>query len=153
MGNKEENTQNTVTYNGFKFTKDSGYWVLNVGNQQFSFKYNPKEVDRINVENLSSLDKYYQKPLYIESDNKEAEYEIYMNLDRFLLRRQYACLEGENCSDSNLPTKTCNDNFIIIKEASTQSILQNKSCVFISGPKENLTKISDEFIFKIIGVD
>ena len=143
--------KNKVTYNGFEFVNSGIFWILNLENTQFSFKYSPEEVERINTK-LKPLSNYYQKPLYIHSKNNEAEYELYRNLDRFVLRRQYACLEGEECGE-DWPIKTCEDNFIVIREAPLSNIAQEENCVFISGPMENLTRITDEFLFKIIGVD
>ena len=150
FGSQESEEGNKkIIYNGFEFKSSGGFWVLEIGNMQFAFKYNPNEVERIDVE-LASLDKYYQKPLYINSENKEAEFEI-RNLNQVVLRKQYACLD-EECEE-DLPIKTCEDNFIIIREANNSNIIQDNNCVFILGPQENLTKITDEFLFKIIGVD
>jgi len=64
---------------------------------------------------------------------------------------QNACLEEEGCKE-DWPTKTCEDNFIIIEEKNETSIIQDNNCVFIQGPQENLTKISDEFLFRVLGV-
>jgi hypothetical protein len=151
-GSEEPEEAGKVIYNGFEFRSSGGFWVLNIGDSQFFFKYSPEEVERINAVGLNPLPNYYQKPLYISSENQEAEYEIYRNLDRFVLRRQPACLYEAGCEEE-LPIKTCADNFIIIREAPLSNIVQEENCVFISGPQENLTKITDEFLFKIIGVD
>lgn len=145
-----EEDSKKVIYNGFEFESSSDFWLLEMGNTQFVFKYNPKEVERVGVE-LNSLASYQGKPLYISSENEEAEFEIYRNLDQFVLRRQYACLD-EPCA-GDLPVKTCEDNFIIIRENNVSNIIQDNNCVFILGPRENLTRISDEFLFKIIGVE
>jgi hypothetical protein len=54
--------------------------------------------------------------------------------------------------EETLPIKTCEDNFIIIKENNFTNIIQEDNCVFIQGPSENLTMVSDEFLFHILGV-
>ena len=54
------------------------------------------------------------------------------------------------CEES-WPMKNCSNNFILIKEGEFK-VEQENNCVFIEGPKENLTKISDEVLFNIIGV-
>jgi len=153
---REQDASNTdkIIYNGFEFIKQSGFWNLNKGNHQFFFKYNPKETEKINSA-LNPLESYASKPLYIYSENDEAAAEIYRNLfyqNQIVERVNPACIEGEECED-NSPIKTCESNFIIIKESnSTKSIRQNNSCVFIEGDMGNLTKLSDSFLFKIIGV-
>ena len=57
----------------------------------------------------------------------------------------------ENCEE-DYPIKTCDDNFIIIKENNNTGIIQSESCVFIQGQQENLTMITDEFLFKVFGI-
>ncbi len=149
----ENSNQSELVYNGFKFIEDSGIWYTNIGDFQFSFKYNPNEVESINS-TLKTLNEYNDKPLYFNSENSEAETEIYRNLfyqNQIVQRVQDACMGDEKCSE-NLPIKNCSDNFIIIKESDNAEIKQDGNCVFISGKKEDLTKISDSFLFKIIGV-
>ena len=65
---------------------------------------------------------------------------------------QKACPEYVNCTDEDLPTKTCEDNFIIIKEGNYSNIIQDENCVFIEGKQEDLVQIVDEFLFKILGI-
>lgn len=140
-----------LNYNDFEFVEQNGFWFTNIENFQFAFKYNPQQVEEIDSE-LKYLDNYYNKPLYISSENSEAELEIYRNLfyqNQIVQRMQSACLE--EC-DENLPVKTCEDNFIIIKENNISEIIQEENCVFIKGREENLTKITDEFLFKILGI-
>ena len=148
FGSKEGNSK--IEYNGFKFIKQSNLWILQISDFDFTFKYNPNEVEKIDSE-LKYLNHYYDKPLYISSENNEATYEIASNLDQITLRMQNACLNETNCKE-DLPLKTCEDNFIIIEEKNQTSIIQEDNCVFIQGPKENLTMISDEFLFHILGI-
>ncbi len=139
-----------LSYNGFEFVEENGFWFTSIENLQFAFKYNPQQIGEINSE-LKSLDNYYYKPLYISSENSEAELEIYRNLDQIVLRMQPACLDEKEC-DENIPVKTCENNFIIIKKDNNSEITQDENCVFIKGDEENLTKITDEFLFKILGI-
>jgi len=154
--------ENKVVYNGLEFIKSgSEYWSISFENFKFTFKNNPNEVEEI-VSEIKPLNNYVGKPLYIYSENKEAEYEIYRNLDPIILRRQYACLNGENVSvaedfdlnncDAEWPIKTCNDNFIIVKESNISEIIQENNCIFINAKKEDLIKVTDEFLFKILGI-
>jgi len=150
---QQNNNGNTkIIFNGYEFTQVSGFWNLNIGNAQFSFKYNPNETQKINSK-INPISNYSNKPLYIYSQNPEAEIEIYRNLfyqNKIVQRVQDACPQGETC-DSSLPVKTCDDNFVIIKESNITQITQDKNCVFIEG-KNNLTMLSDSFLYKIIGV-
>ena len=147
----EGDSNKNFNYNGFEFVNQNGLWILDIGGTKFGFKNNPNEVPRINSL-INSVKDYSGKPLYVYSENKMAEYEVYNNLRQVALRMQPACLNEEKC-EKNIPVKTCEDNFIIIQESENLEILQNKSCVFIKGPQENLTQITDEFLFKVIGVD
>ena len=91
------------------------------------------------------------EPLYLFSANQEASAEIYNNLYQIVQRMQPACLNEEEC-DENLPIKTCEDNFIIIEESEEIEIKQENNCVFIRGPQDSLIKITDEFLFKVLGI-
>ena len=152
---REDNGVKKIDYNGFEFTKQNDFWFTEIGNFQFVFKYNPNEIERIDSK-LKYLENYYEKPLYISSENKDAELEIYRNLDprfnQIVQRIQPACLDGENCT-GDLPVKTCEDNFIIIKESNVSRIIQEENCVFIEGKQENLIKLADEFLFKLLGAE
>ena len=140
-----------VEYNGYEFIKENGFWFTKIGNFQFSFLYNPQEIKKINS-SLNKLSKYNGEPLYFSSEDSQSEVEIYRNLfyQNLLVERiQRACFE--ECGE-DLPIKTCEDNFIIIKESNLTKIVQEDNCVFIEGPKENLTKITDEFLFNILEI-
>ncbi len=146
--------KNIVTYNGYEFVEENGFWFVEIAGFEFSFRYNPNEVEQINS-SLNFLESYYQKPLYISSDDIESSSEIYRNLkdkNSIIERMVLACLEGEECADEELAVKTCEDNFIIITEANTTGVLQEGNCVFIQGKIEDLAKITDGFLLKIIGV-
>ena len=99
------------------------------------------------------MNNYASQPVYISSQSQDSETELYRNLDQVTLRRQYACLENETCADSSLPVKTCDDNFIIIEQSNNSEITQQKNCVIIKGKIEDLPKITDEFLFKILGIE
>jgi hypothetical protein len=152
FGDNSNGNAKKIVYNGYEFVYENGFWKASIGNFVFFFTYNPEEVWKSDA-NLNLLNKYSGKPLYISSDSIDAESELYRNIDQIILRRQYACLQGENCTDSGLPVKTCEDNFIIIKESNVSSIRQDNNCVFIESPFENLTATTDEFLFKIIGIE
>jgi hypothetical protein len=149
---EKEGSNEKMIYNGTTFTKESGLWNTNIGSFKFSFKYNPKEVENVSAE-LNLLKSYSGKPLYFSANGAEAEIArnfFYQN--QIVQRVQYACLEEEECIMKDYPVKTCQDNFIIIKESSTNEIKQQQNCLFISGKKEDLIKLTDSVLFKIIGI-
>ena len=153
LNSGNNNTNEQINYNGFTFTKNSGLWYLNKDNLNFSFSYSPQEVNIINS-SLNNINNYTGKPLYIYSESDEALTEIYRNLfyeNGIVQRMQNACPEGQNCS-GDIPIKSCDNNFIIIKDSNETEIKQQENCVFIEGKNENLTQISDSFLYKIIGI-
>jgi len=149
--NKNDSGQK-VKYNGYEFASRQGSWVLTIKETELIFSYNPTEVEKSNS-NIKRLDNYYNKPLYISSEHDMAGAEIYNAIYRFVQRVQPACLEGETCESDELPVKTCEDNFIIIKKADDSNITQQNNCVFIQGTEEELLKVSDEFLFKMFGIE
>lgn len=151
--NNSNNEEEKIIYNEVEFIKQDNLWYANIGDFQFSFRYNPEETGESNYQ-LNRLDTYSGEPLYIYSKHSEAEVEVYRNLfyyNQIPQRIQYACFEEENCN-GDYPVKNCSDNFIIIEEAENNEILQDENCVFIKGKSEDLTKLTDSFLFKIIGV-
>ena len=146
--------QEEISYKGQEFVEQNGFWITKIGDFEFSLRYKPNELDEIDTD-LHFLDDYLGEPLYISSDDIESESEIYRNLigqNSIALRMQLACLDGEVCENKELPVKTCDDNFIVIRESSQPKVIQNNNCVFIRGEMENLTRITDGFLLKIIGL-
>jgi len=153
---KSSGDSESIIYNEFEFIKEESFWTTFMGNQRFYFSYNPNEAKTgDDAEITKTLTDYSSKPLYISSESPEAEYEIYRNLDRFILRRQYACLNssGKKC-DKNYPVKTCDDDFIIIEKRNSgnNEIRQEQNCIFISGKEEELVKLADRFLFEILEI-
>ena len=138
--------RNTVNYNGFQFENFNGFWVW--GN--FAFRNLPGDVPEIGGE-LKNLDHYRGKPVYIRSENEDARSEIIVNLGQVAGGVQGACLQEKDCGENEF-VRTCEDNFIIIEENSKTEIVQNNNCVFIHGSAENLIKLTDQFLFKIMGI-
>jgi hypothetical protein len=146
----EKTNSKKIDYNNFIFINQNGFWITKIRNINFFFKNNPKEIENIKSELKINLNDYYNKPLYIDSKHSEAASEIYNNLDKLVLRIQPACFE-ESCGEG-IPIKNCKDNLIVIKENNISNIISNENCVFINGPKEDLTAITDEFLFKLLEI-
>ncbi len=142
----DKNSLDNVFYNGFEFEYINGFWIIG----DFAFRYNPQQVEDIGFA-LKNMNNYQGKPIYIYSESEEAKLEVYVNLGQVAQRVQDACVENKNCS-GNFPVKTCEDNFIIIKEGNNNMITQDNNCVYIEGLQEDLTKLTDQFLFKILGI-
>lgn len=143
---------NKIEYNGYEFIESNGFWITKIGSYEFMFRYNPTQVEKIDAQ-VRYLNSYSGLPVYIFSEDYVSEVEIYRNLAKVVQRFQGACLsEEENCPE-NWPIKDCSNNFIIIKEANESKIYQNENCVFIEGKQENLTQMTDEFLFLILDIE
>ncbi len=155
---RDNSSQKRIVYNGIDFLENNGYWFAEIFGAEFFFKYNPKETENLTEINvLKDINDYLEKPLYIYSENYNAEREIYQNLDKVVLRRQYACPDLENSTaefecDSEWPVKTCEDNFIIIQESENSEVKQEENCIFIYGKGEEIIKATDKFLFEILKV-
>ena len=151
--NQQIQTQ-TINYNGFEFREQSGFWILNKDNINFVFRNNPYQVTKIDSV-INPLNNYLNRPLYINSESIEAESEVQTNLLQFVEEIENACLEKCN-ENEQLQIRSCEDNFIIIKEITENEqsgISQENNCVFIKGKKTDLVKLTDEFLFKLLGVE
>ena len=146
-----------VDYHGFKFLNQNGFWYL--GN--FTFSNTPPDIANQTTTNVSlglkQLSSYQGLPLYIYSEDPSSEAEADTNFALVALRIQRACPAGMNCTSSSLPIKTCSDNFIIIEainstSSTDSSIIQDNNCVYIRGPQEDLLALTDQFLFKALGV-
>jgi hypothetical protein len=145
-GSQED--EDKIIYNEFEFTYINGFWRIG----DFAFRYNPEQVPEIGF-GLRDATFYQGFPAYVYSENDGAEAEIKMNLELIAQRVQKACIDEERieCSEK-LPVKTCEDNFIIIRESNNSRITQDNNCVYIEGPKEELLGLVDQFLFKILGI-
>jgi hypothetical protein len=145
------NVQETKIYKGYTFSKVSDLWVTELGAFQFIFSNFPDDVPKI-PGNVKFIDEYANEPLYVASEKVDAGGEIVLNLRQIAQRVQPACFEGKLCED-DLPIKTCEDNLIVISVGEENSIVQEDNCVFITGIENQLLKVVDEFLLKIIGVE
>jgi len=144
---------NKITYNGYEFVNQNTYWVTNIQGVDFLFKYNPLQIQEY-TSLLGSLDNYYDKYVYIFSENPTAEIELYSNMRYLSKKLQNACLEGKECPYQNMPTKTCEDNVIILELGKEVGLEKDKNCVYIRGEtQEELIKNIDAFLFKLLNIE
>ena len=146
----ESSSNEGIVFRGFEFNKVNNLWVTKINDLQFVFRNDPREVISIE-EQINYANAYSGQPLYISSEHEESTAEIYTNLNQIAERTQKACFENETCEE-DLPSKDCTSNFIVIKEANETSIVQNASCVFIQGERDNLLNITDGFLLRTLGI-
>lgn len=160
----EENTSQSerVEYNGFIFSKSNGFWILNYENLMFAFLNNPEQTEDMGIEisNLNIIPKienYYEKPLYIYSENELAEIEIESTFYPFVENVKKICtsslgieIDREECEEK-LINHNCDNNSIIIRERkledNEEKIIVDGNCIHITGEAESLIKLVDEFLF------
>ena len=156
---KEDSSDTNINYNGQEFYFTSNLWYTELGNIQVAFKTNPNESLQIEEE-INLLNSYLNKPLYIYSEDYESKIEFYRNLYNLVERVQDACPDqgnlsadiGElNCGE-DWPTKNCENNLIIIKESEENKIIQEDNCLIVLGKREDLMKMSDSIILKMVGL-
>lgn len=151
MGREEETSSNDkVLFNGLEFRNINNLWVTQINDIQFIFSNDPREVISIEGE-INYANSYSGKPLYISSEHEESIIEIYANFNQIAERMQEACFVNESC-EGDLPIKDCTNNLIVIRESNETSVVQNGSCVFIQGERDNLLNITDGFLLKTLGI-
>lgn len=151
--NTTPNPGSVVDYHGFKFINQNGLWSL--GN--FTFTNTPYDIVNQTTANVSlglkPMSSYQGLPVYLYSQDVSSESEAATTMALVAQRVQRACPETANCSSmGDLPVKTCSDNFIIIEASNSSSITQDNNCIYIRGPEENLVALTDQFLFKALGV-
>lgn len=145
-------TNETLTYNGIVFTNQNGFWAANYQNERIAFTYLPSQIPESDLSNLTrDIDDFSDKPLYIFSEDYNAESEIGFNLLPFATEIENACPEGIECEDEKLQIRNCESNFIIIQNGN-EGVRQEENCIFISGRGDNLIKLADNVLFKIFGI-
>ncbi|MBS3071221.1 hypothetical protein J4407_02900 [Candidatus Pacearchaeota archaeon] len=133
----------TINYNGFQFTQQNNFFILNLNEMNFIFGNDPRGTYN-SIEMEKVLQDYSGKKIYIYSESIDAESEIRTNLIQIA-----ELIETVN----NIEAKTCEDNFIIIRESQATNIKQENNCIFIEGKNEDLSRLADSFLLKILGVN
>lgn len=144
-----------IIYGGLEFQNQAGYYLLNLGDRTFYFSESPQEYSSLEYEmNLTmNLADFLGYPLYIESEDYLTLQEVAQNIQGYPERIQPACVDEETCFDTEYPIKDCSNNFIIIRESENNNIYEKDSCIFIEGKQEDLLKLTDIAILKILGIN
>ena len=152
--------KNKIKYGEYEFINENNFWKTSIGELEFVFQYFPTQTRNITTP-LKNINNYYNKPLYVSSEDVNSEIEIYRNLQQISSRIQPACFSKENCT-GDFPIKTCSDNFIIIEiseinetiseQNKKEEITQVENCVYIKGEKQKLLELTDSFLYNILGI-
>jgi hypothetical protein len=145
----DENESRTIKYQGYEFFENGGLFYFELGDYQFALQNNPNELPEIGGE-INPINNYENQPLYFFSENENVGWIIPANLNAVVQRMQDACYE--ECEE-DYPVKTCEDNFIIVREGETNKIEQIDNCVFIEGDLDKLGELSDVFLLKVLGIN
>jgi len=150
----ESASEKKTFYNGYEFSYENGYYLLEAGENVFYFSYAPNESMKTTADVFltKTLLNYSNQVVYVAFDNYDAYAEIAQNFGPFVSRIQGACVEGV-CFDETLPAKTCEENVIVIKQSNQNRIYEKENCVFIEGKNEELLKLTDEFLLYQIGIN
>jgi len=119
-----------------------GFWLYEENNEQFSFRTSPENAKNVSVNVYFTIENFYNRPLYIVSDNEAIGYEISSNLGRYSSKVQSACYGP---CEKNLPEKNCTDNMIVWKDSAENKVYQMESCIFIEGDISS----ADAFLYKM----
>ncbi len=124
----------------------NGFYNLNIGGQQFSFRNSPESAKVVPVNISMTLSDYNKKPLFVVSDSDLIDSEITSTLGQYTERMQKACYG--KC-ELDLPEKSCLDNLIVVNSSAPRGVYQNQSCIFVNGDMLSV----DAFLYKLFGVN
>ena len=153
--NQQQNQENTIDYNGHKFTNVNGNWITSISGQQISFQNNPKELENITIQIGLYL---LKEKVYIAFNPKEMDKEDYeLQTLKSLVQTQrqnvqLACITEEDCGD--MPIVNCNNqnSIIYLKQSTETKGYTEASCIILEAPEKEQNRIIERFYYKLIGV-
>ncbi len=149
---RDDNTStiNTAVFGGVKFEKSGGYWMTEINSKLFYFTYLPQELENITITGNYSFGDYYQQPVYVVNQNP-AVGSISYALQDVALRIQEACMQGTECTNKDLPIKTCNEKVIVFNNPNLNVTQINKenNCIYIDG---NFFEGVDKLIYRMLNI-
>ena len=159
QGNEE-----TIKYNGHKFTKINDRWVTYVNNNKIALLYNPKDVEDAKADAdygslLMSAKTYFsfdqsQPALFLPANELMLNKNILGITSQLIL----ACpSDNEACEAKNLPIKTCDDasvstGIILFETANETSMSFKNNCLKFQGTQEGINKLLTRLVLKRLGI-
>ena len=130
-----------------KVTQNGGRWFAEFSGTTLSFLTSPESaLNNTKISIIPDFNRFYQQPLYIDTNDSLAYGEIYSSLGLFSQRTQQACYQ--ECENSDLVQKDCTNNLIVFKPSENKSIAENQSCIFIQGDLSTV----DAFLYRTFGL-
>ncbi len=151
---KNNNVGDKISYNGYDFIKVEEGWLVNINKRQFVFRYNPKELENIDVNYVFNANK-----LYIAYDASNTDQNIKYFVDKLTsifelvgIRPVQACISEEKCP--NIPIVDCksNNKMIEIKKSEESKISLEDNCLLMEGSVDYLDKATEKIVYKLLGV-
>lgn len=143
------------TYLGYDLNQGAGFYILTVGNNNIYLNTDPNNFNSldysINISKMVTM--FVGNPLYIDSSDSYSYQTLEQNLFTYANRIVAACIDELDCSNDNLPIKTCEDNIIIVKESSENKIYEDNNCIYIEGNYEDVTALTDIFLLRVFGIN
>ncbi len=139
-------------YNGVDFLFSNGKWYFEMDGRVFSTYFNPEDTENISIAGSMKLGDYTNQALFFSvGSSQDAIQEITSNLGNLVTRTQYVCIE--DCEE-DLPIKNCSEgNIIITLDVNQTSVKQEDKCVYLLASNEEMIRVSDAFIFKLLGIN
>jgi hypothetical protein len=143
-----ESTSTKSKYNGYTFYYNNGYWVVQIQEKQYGFQYLPKDLENVSIAGNYNLQEFSGKVVYFIGTDPAISI-LLMDIPE-IARYQEACLEGANCSNSELPIKNCENNLFIFNSLKNETrVYRINNCIYLEGEGE---KAAERFLYKSLGV-
>ncbi len=139
----------TKKYGNLVFTQTNGFWATQVSGKTLFFNSLPEEVSNVSVNGTISINDYYEKSVYFVNSNGAVN-GVANALTNVAFKMQEACLEGQDCTNKDLPVKNCNDTLIIFDPLVQPSSIQKiGNCIYLYGDS---FKSADKFIYRLFNI-
>jgi len=160
VGNKDSDSEQ-YKYNKHLFVKVNNGWLTTVENRQVFLNYGPKELENLSVDKVLLNELNNAQKIYIsfnpDNEIERGVYELQNNVFPLISTQMVrACTDDvEGCEDKLI--KNCSDAsqytmIISIKRLNETKAVYNNNCLDINGDGDDLIKIIDKVILRLLGI-
>ena len=159
LPNNNQEQQPALNYNNYDFYLTQNGWMTEKNSKQIILRYNPQELEQINVPNIQISSLKLAEKTYVSLDiNKNeimlAASDLIRNLE---LQNVVTSCPSDFPGCEDLPLKTCSDatdSTVIIQfnQAQIEIIQFEDNCLFIQAPLSKINMITDKIIYKELGI-
>jgi len=156
---RSSDSQQTTEYNGVEFKQTNyGSWIFEIEGYNFETTYNPLDTENISVITSKNIQNYQNRVLYLGINSGEDIFQVFnneliSNLDPFIPRSNFACIDN-TCSE-DYPIKKCTEENIIIlvqDQGGFTRVIDQGDCQYVYSSSQDLTRVADALLFKILGI-